>query len=101
MTDTKERRERIATAVIERACADGRYHTILVKTKRHWVDISVSPSGRNMHINKHVAPAAKPRRSARPKCECGRNKPADQWHAGYCPLKVTILPPPPDDKEPT
>ena len=42
--------------VVERACADGRYHTILVKTKKHWIDISVSPSGQNVYINKKAAP---------------------------------------------
>ena len=37
---------------VQRACVDGRYHTLLIQTG-HWeIQLSVSPTGRAVHLSK-------------------------------------------------
>jgi len=42
---------------VQRACSDGRYHTLLIQTKRWDIQLSVSPSGRAVHVVKLKRPA--------------------------------------------
>lgn len=38
---------------VTRACADGRYHTLLIRTKHREVQIHVSPTGRSVRVYQH------------------------------------------------
>jgi hypothetical protein len=37
---------------VQRACSDGRYHTLIIQSKDWQLEVSVSPTGKAMHVNK-------------------------------------------------
>ena len=49
---------------VTRACADGRYHTLLIFTDHQELQVSVSPTGRSIRV--HKSKRSKPP----PKAEC-------------------------------
>jgi hypothetical protein len=38
---------------VQRMCADGRYHTLLLKTAHREVQVSISPTGRSVRVYQH------------------------------------------------
>lgn len=47
---------RWGAAEVMRACCDGRYHTLLIQTEYHDVQISISPTGRSVRVYQSKRP---------------------------------------------